>query len=197
MQAAGLDRAIIDIKAPPATYDGIRLIEARGAAVYVKGWQDQPIAWKGVGRKPIPRDWHRCGNRPGILGRSNRHASHPVNAMLNYAYSILEAEVRIAVLEAGLDTEIGLIEICRRGTWTARRLQAPAERCIKGSGCDSSRRLSCRSRSGHQAGQWRIRRRPGLGSSRLSLRIPLTYSGCRVQRLAHRRFACIVGDHEL
>jgi CRISPR/Cas system-associated endonuclease Cas1 len=30
-----------------------------------------------------------------MLG-SNRRATHPVNAMLNYAYAVLESQVRIA-----------------------------------------------------------------------------------------------------
>jgi CRISP-associated protein Cas1 len=113
---AGLDRALVDIKAPPASYDETRLIEARGAAVYFAGWQDQPIRWKGTGRKPIPPDWHRCGNRPGIRGTgSNRHASHPINAMLNYGYAVLESEVRIGALKAGLDPEIGYLHANRKG----------------------------------------------------------------------------------
>jgi CRISPR-associated protein Cas1 len=32
-----------------------------------------------------------------VSGR-NRHATHPVNAMLNYAYAVLESQVRIATV---------------------------------------------------------------------------------------------------
>lgn len=81
----GVDKSLADIKAPPTTYEAIRMIEARGAAMYFSGWQDQPMKWKGLSRGPIPQDWPRCGFRSGILSSGNRHASHRVNAMLNYA----------------------------------------------------------------------------------------------------------------
>jgi CRISP-associated protein Cas1 len=45
----------------------------------------------------------------------NRHASHPVNAMLNYAYAVLESQVRIAIVSQGLDPTIGYLHACRPG----------------------------------------------------------------------------------
>ncbi len=39
----------------------------------------------------------------------NRHATHPVNAMLNYAYGMLENHVRMHVVAAGLDPTIGYL----------------------------------------------------------------------------------------
>jgi CRISP-associated protein Cas1 len=45
----------------------------------------------------------------------NRHASHPVNAMLNYAYAVLESQVRIAAVSQGLDPTIGYLHACRPG----------------------------------------------------------------------------------
>jgi CRISPR/Cas system-associated endonuclease Cas1 len=45
----------------------------------------------------------------------NRHASHPVNAMLNYAYAVLESQVRIATVAQGLDPTIGNLHTCRPG----------------------------------------------------------------------------------
>jgi CRISPR-associated endonuclease Cas1 len=47
-----------------------------------------------------------------VSGR-NRHASHPVNAMLNYAYTVLESQVRIATVSQGLDPTIGYLHVCR------------------------------------------------------------------------------------
>ncbi len=46
-----------------------------------------------------------------VSGKShrNRHATHPVNAMLNYAYGILEHRVRSQVVAAGLDPTIGFL----------------------------------------------------------------------------------------
>ena len=34
----------------------------------------------------------------------NRNANHPVNAILNYGYAVLESQVRIAAAMHGLDT---------------------------------------------------------------------------------------------
>ncbi len=49
-----------------------------------------------------------------VSGR-NRHATHPVNAMLNYAYAVLESQARIASVSQGLDPEIGYLHACRSG----------------------------------------------------------------------------------
>ena len=111
----GIENAIADIKAPPTSYQEIRIIEARGACAYFGGWLEQPIKWKGLSRRPVPADWHRCGFRNGANVTGNRHATHPINAMLNYGYSVLESEVRIAVVQAGLDPEIGYLHSNRKG----------------------------------------------------------------------------------
>lgn len=47
-----------------------------------------------------------------VSGR-NRHATHPVNAMLNYAYTVLESQVRIAAASRGLDPTIGFLHASR------------------------------------------------------------------------------------
>jgi CRISPR-associated protein Cas1 len=49
-----------------------------------------------------------------VSGR-NRHATHPVNAMLNYAYAVLESQVRIATVSQGLDPHVGYLHACRLG----------------------------------------------------------------------------------
>jgi CRISPR-associated protein Cas1 len=49
-----------------------------------------------------------------VSGR-NRHATHPVNAMLNYAYTVLESQVRIATVSQGLDPTIGYLHVSRPG----------------------------------------------------------------------------------
>ena len=113
---ANQDGALIDIKQRPISYDEIRWIEARAASSYFAAWSEQPIRWKGTGRRPISNDWHRCAPRMGILenGR-NRHAAHPVAALLNYAYSILKSELRIAINAHGLDPCVGYLHTMRLG----------------------------------------------------------------------------------
>jgi CRISP-associated protein Cas1 len=50
-----------------------------------------------------------------MTGYNNRHASHPVYAMLNYAYAVLESQVRIAAISQRLDPTIGYQHACRPG----------------------------------------------------------------------------------
>jgi CRISPR-associated protein Cas1 len=70
-----------------------------------------PLQWKGIGRRPIPKDWLQIGPRTSANGRVgvNRHASHPVNAMLNYAYAILESHVPTEIVTLGYDPTIGYL----------------------------------------------------------------------------------------
>lgn len=46
---------------------------------------------------------------PGEKVPSNRRATHPVNAMLNYAYGMLEIRTRIAIIADGFDPTIGIV----------------------------------------------------------------------------------------
>ena len=53
--------------------------------------------------------------RQDFLRRSNRHARHSANAMLNYGYAVLDSQVRIAIAEVGLDPGIGYLHVCQPG----------------------------------------------------------------------------------
>lgn len=100
---------------PPETVDDLRLLEAWAAIYYFKAWRSAELRWKGTSKKPIPPEWRRIGVRQDFLRRSNRHARHPMNAMLNYGYAVLESQVRIAIAEAGLDSTIGYLHVCLPG----------------------------------------------------------------------------------
>jgi len=100
---------------PPSTMEALRLIEGRAALAYFTAWQTILLRWNGTGRRPIPDNWQRVGLRQSSLSGTNRHATHPVNALLNYAYGLLETEVRIAVVAAGLDPTIGYLHARRPG----------------------------------------------------------------------------------
>jgi CRISPR-associated endonuclease Cas1 len=89
------------------------MIEARAANVYFKAWRDLELNWKGTGRHPIPPQWRAIGRRESLVSQGNRHATHPVNAMLNYAYRMLESQVRICSVAAGLDPTIGFLHANR------------------------------------------------------------------------------------
>ncbi len=97
---------------PPSTVAGLLGIEGRAAAAYFAAWHSYPLRWKGTTRHPIPDDWRRIGWRSSRASRRNhpnRNAEHPVNAMLNYAYAVLESEVRVQIVAAGLDPTIGYL----------------------------------------------------------------------------------------
>jgi CRISP-associated protein Cas1 len=99
----------------PESIDELRLVEAQAAYAYFAAWRMLPLRWKGTRRKPIPPEWHHVAARPSMVSGRNRHATHPVNAMHNYAYAVLESQVRIATLAQGLDPTVGYLHSCRPG----------------------------------------------------------------------------------
>jgi CRISPR-associated protein Cas1 len=93
----------------PQSMDVLRGIEGRVAQAYFTAWRSMRLRWKGLGRKPIPEEWHTIGPRVAPNSKSNRGATHPVNAMLNYGYAVLESQVQMATVAAGLDPTIGFM----------------------------------------------------------------------------------------
>lgn len=100
---------------PPQTMNELRGIEGRVAHAYFAGWREIPLRWKGVGRKPVPPDWHRLSPRVSRVTQTNRQATHPMNALLNYGYAMLESQVQMAVVAAGLDPTLGLMHAPQPG----------------------------------------------------------------------------------
>jgi len=87
-------------------------IEGRAAKVYFDAWVGTPLSWRSSTRYPIPDAWRCIGQRQSLnTGKKgkNRDASHPVNAMLNYAYAVLESQVRLDVLAKGYDPRAGFL----------------------------------------------------------------------------------------
>jgi CRISPR-associated endonuclease Cas1 len=87
-------------------------VEGRGAEVYFNAWHGMPIQWKGMARYPIPADWNWVGHRRS-RGNKTKSARHPVQAMLNYGYAVLETQARIEVVKAGLDPMVGFLHRLR------------------------------------------------------------------------------------
>lgn len=96
---------------PPKTINALLGIEGRSAQVYFNAWKDLPINWRKNGRKPIPSDWLKFSSRYSTqANRAKSHnASHPLNAMLNYAYAVLESHVRSQLISLGYDPTIGFM----------------------------------------------------------------------------------------
>jgi CRISPR-associated endonuclease Cas1 len=92
-------------RTPPSDLHGLRGVEGRVAYSYFRAWRPIPLRWSG--RKPVPEEWKQIGPRVSPKSGTNREAAHPVNAMLNYGYAILESQVRMDVSAAGLDPYVG------------------------------------------------------------------------------------------
>jgi CRISPR-associated endonuclease Cas1 len=94
----------------PKTISDLRALEANAAAAYFRAWKGMPIKWQGIGKRPIPETWQQIGQRTSIFHLTgNRNASHPVNAILNYAYTVLQSEIQINAISEGYDPTIGIM----------------------------------------------------------------------------------------
>ena len=125
-RSANIDQAINKLETelnilkrnPPSTVSQLMGIEGRVGYAYFNSWRTCQIKWTGTERNPIPDDWHNIKRRSSKLGSTahpNRFATHPINAMLNYAYGVLESQVRMQVVAAGLDPTIGILHGNARG----------------------------------------------------------------------------------
>jgi CRISPR-associated endonuclease Cas1 len=96
---------------PPKTINWLLGVEGRSAFAYFLAWQRAPLQWKGLNKRPIPNDWHGIGPRTSSNGKVgvNRHASHPVDAILNHAYGVLENYIRTELVTEGYDPTIGYL----------------------------------------------------------------------------------------
>jgi CRISPR-associated protein Cas1 len=103
---------------PPADLTALRLMEATNASAYFSAWRALQLRWIGVGRKPIPDDWRTYTSRTSLANNGkllNVNASHPVNAILNLCYAVLEANLKLKVIADGYDPTLGVMHHGRRG----------------------------------------------------------------------------------
>ncbi len=94
-----------------ATLDEGRQLEAVAAAIYFEAWAGIELRFAVKERSGIPDHWHNFDGRrsPLTLGSGNRKAASPLNAMLNYLYTLAGAEARLAALQLGLDPGLGVL----------------------------------------------------------------------------------------
>lgn len=101
-----------ELVAQADSIENLRLIEARAAIIYWSTWNNCVIKWK---EKDVPQEWRSFAQRAsGISGKGYR-ATHPVNAILNYAYAILAGQVERALQIAGLDVAVGSLHADQDG----------------------------------------------------------------------------------
>lgn len=102
----------------PKTVAKLHAIEGAVAGRYFIAWNTLPIKWKLDKRHPIPDDWRTYLSRTALVADKtvrNYGATHPINAMLNYAYTVLEAAARIKAIADGYDPTIGIMHDRTRG----------------------------------------------------------------------------------
>jgi len=99
-------------RSPPQTVPDLIGLEGKVSRAYFRTWRTTPIHWKARERTAVPQDWLTYQSRSALRAKkvpSNRRATHPVNAMLNYAYGMLEIRTRIAIIAEGYDPTIGIV----------------------------------------------------------------------------------------
>jgi CRISP-associated protein Cas1 len=97
-------------KDPPETVNELRLLEARSAVAYFRAWYATSLPWRTSARHPIPDEWRTVGPRfTRVYATGSRNASHPVNAILNYAYAVLQSQVQIRLVAEGYNPMLGIM----------------------------------------------------------------------------------------
>ena len=101
---------------PSETVNELRLLEARSAVAYFRAWYATSLLWRTSARRPIPDEWRTVGPRfTRVYATGSRNASHPVNAILNYAYAVLQSQVQIKAVAEGYDPMLGIMHYDRDG----------------------------------------------------------------------------------
>lgn len=107
--AAATVRQCRDALANADTLEAVRWLEADAASIYFAAWSGIPVRWARHDAAKVPDHWRSFGSRRSPLSSSPRRAVDPANALLNYAYGMLEAEASISLLAVGLDPGMGVL----------------------------------------------------------------------------------------
>jgi CRISPR-associated endonuclease Cas1 len=96
------------------TIEEVRLSEAKCASIYWNSWTNVSIRLRPRDVSRVPVRWTRYETRKSTLTGAPRAATNPINSLLNYAYSLLESEARLALLSVGLDPTLGILHADQR-----------------------------------------------------------------------------------
>jgi CRISPR-associated endonuclease Cas1 len=107
----------------------IMMIESHAAGRYWRTFRDAGLRERKNGN--LPRSWLRFAQRnKGAAFLGNQHASHPINAMLNYCYIVEAGRLAKALAVQGLCLSIGYLHSDRKGrnslVWDAIEPLRPA-----------------------------------------------------------------------
>lgn len=117
------------------TSNAVLIVESHAAAIYWRAFRDLGLRSKRNGE--LPRSWmrypQRGRGRPAFqdgVGGGRNNASHPINAMLNYAYVVEAARLARALTARGLILQLGFLHKPRDGrnslVWDAIEPLRPA-----------------------------------------------------------------------
>lgn len=107
----------------------IMIVESRAAASHWRTFRDAGLRERKNGN--LPRSWLRFAQRnKGAAFLGNQHASHPINAMLNYCYIVEAGRLAKALAAQGLCLSIGYLHSEKKGrnslVWDAIEPLRPA-----------------------------------------------------------------------
>jgi CRISPR-associated protein Cas1 len=91
------------------TVIGVRTFEGQAAGLYFAAWKGYPLQWRKSARRYVPPHWQTIKERHSPLSDSARRAVDPANAILNYAYGVLEGQCRQALTAEGFDLSCGFL----------------------------------------------------------------------------------------
>jgi CRISPR-associated endonuclease Cas1 len=103
-----VERSLAAVEAAPSIADAVTA-EAEAAAAYWSAWADVELRFAPADERRIPDHWRTFGQRHSPLGSGPRLAVNPANAVLNYCYSLLEAEARLGCQVVGLDPALAIV----------------------------------------------------------------------------------------
>jgi CRISPR-associated protein Cas1 len=112
-QQENLDALSIRVTLPvigrPTELDALRVRESITAGAYWAALESTAVNFVKSAKVHIPELWHIIGPRTSTLNLGARRAVTPAQAMLNYAYAILEGETTLLLARQGLDPGIGFM----------------------------------------------------------------------------------------
>src|SRR5205814_2095520 len=91
------------------TVIGVRTFEGQAAGQYFAAWKGYSLQWRKSARRYVPPHWQTIRERHSPLSDSARRAVDPANAILNYAYGVLEGACRQAITVEGFDLSCGFL----------------------------------------------------------------------------------------
>ncbi len=94
----------------------VMIMEAQAARIV---WPDVPILNWRVGSPPVLASWKLpYSTRRRMAGPSARRASHPINAMLNAAFSVTAGRLAAQLVAQGPHPAIGFLHADKPGRWS-------------------------------------------------------------------------------